>query len=665
MQNTISLEIGAPVYHDRRGYICHIAENTLRSFTLGTGTMRPVRHNLTIVWPDNMTLSEVPDTIAEPWLEAAARMNAEPILNAEELLAQAQAKSAERRAQQQAEADAARQERARYEAEIERRIPAWAKAVIIGELIEDCSDSMSDYWNGRTIRSVVLGFSRHTRDLFPEMRAAAANFPETADLVTAPESAEHREKYSMGGGYYLKAGSRYSNGWKVSKQTFYGDGSPARHIPSGEWFLSPPKAEPVAAATSGAMPGGMRIEEHVHTKKGFTMFLCIMADRVERAEFDRLRDHAQSMGGWYSRPWGKTPGGFAFKDRATAEAFAGLNGGPDGGPDGGDKAPAPTTEAIAPAPAPAPSPAIGDKLRELADAMAGEIAGKFADRRENTPKQQRQAAEARNEGRRLERTRDGLRALAALHDAGTVPPELARVRSRKAAYDLAQGKMHSRGGYYDAGVETGHPYSDIPAAVAFWALLRADHAEQRKAEELRQKIAGLKFARIPGYFPTPAPVLARMIEAARLSPGLDVLEPSAGSGAIADAVKAACPDARLHIFEIWNTLREILEGKGYTLAGRDFLDEMPEHQVDRVLMNPPFEGMADIDHVRAAHSCLRSGGRLVAIMSPGPFFRTDAKATDFRLWLAGKGGEFEKLPDGSFAESGTGVGAYLVTIDAA
>ena len=665
MQDTIA--IGTPVYNpyaSEFGYIAKIETPKLSGFVIGANGLERTRAEYSIVYPKSNSCDVHPDSIAAPWIAEAARMNAEPILNAEELLAQAQAKSAERRAKRQDEAEAARQERARYEAEIERKIPAWAKAVIIGELIEDCSDSMSDYWNGRTVRSVVLGFSRHTRDLFPELRAAAANCPETADLVTAPESAEHREKYSMGGGYYLKSGSRYSNGWKVSKQRFYGDGSPARHIPSGEWFLNPPKPEPVAAALSGAMSGGMRIEEHVHTKKGFTMFLCIMADRVERDEFDRLRDHAQSLGGWYSRPWGKTPGGFAFKDRATAEAFAGLNGGPDGGPDGGDKVPAPTSEAIAPAPTPAPSPAIGDKLRELADAMAGEIAGKFAARRENTPKQQRQAAEARNEGRRLERTRDGLRALAALHDAGAVPPELARVRSRKAAYDLAAGKMLHRGGYYDAGVETGHPYSDAPAAVAFWALLRADHAEQRKAEELRQKIAGLKFARIPGYFPTPAPVLARMIEAARLSPGLDVLEPSAGSGAIADAVKAACPDARLHLFEIWGTLRDILEGKGYTLAGRDFLDEMPDHAVDRVLMNPPFEGMADIDHVRAAHSYLRSGGRLVAIMSPGPFFRQDRKAAEFRAWLDSLGGEFEKLPEGSFAESGTGVGAYLVTIDA-
>ena len=40
------------------------------------------------------------------------------------------------------------------------------------------------------------------------------------------------------------------------------------------------------------------------------------------------------------------------------------------------------------------------------------------------------------------------------------------------------------------------------------------------------------------FFPTPADVVARMIEVAYLKPGMDVLEPSAGRGAIAGAVAA-------------------------------------------------------------------------------------------------------------------------------
>ena len=39
-------------------------------------------------------------------------------------------------------------------------------------------------------------------------------------------------------------------------------------------------------------------------------------------------------------------------------------------------------------------------------------------------------------------------------------------------------------------------------------------------------------------FPTPAPLVERMIEAAGLEPGMTVLEPSAGTGAIAGPVHA-------------------------------------------------------------------------------------------------------------------------------
>ncbi|MDQ6651286.1 MAG: hypothetical protein M3Y84_00920, partial [Acidobacteriota bacterium] len=49
-----------------------------------------------------------------------------------------------------------------------------------------------------------------------------------------------------------------------------------------------------------------------------------------------------------------------------------------------------------------------------------------------------------------------------------------------------------------------------------------------------------------------------------------------------------------------------LSKQGFDLVGRDFLEYAV--QADRFLMNPPFENMADIDHVRHAYDLLRSGG---------------------------------------------------------
>ena len=85
---------------------------------------------------------------------------------------------------------------------------------------------------------------------------------------------------------------------------------------------------------------------------------------------------------------------------------------------------------------------------------------------------------------------------------------------------------------------------------------------------------------------------------------------------------------------------------------------------DRIVMNPPFSKGADIAHVRHAFDhYLKPGGRLVAIMSEGPFFRQDRAATDFRNWLHQQGGDAEPLPAGSFRDSGTGVNARIVVVD--
>lgn len=334
------------------GYIAAWRSAGGNSFVLGQNMAR-VRNELEIVFPSSGHVATVPDGIAAPWIEAAKRGNVPPADDVAGMVQAARAREAESRAAAQAAQQRRNDDSAAFRAECAKRIPSWAKAAIVAEYERDDCDIMSDYFSTVTERRVIIGWSTHGRDLFPELRKAAATFPETADLATSDGSAEHREKYSMGAGYYLKIGGRYRSGWKVCKRRLYGD-SPDRGLNVADFHL--PEDKPTAPASSSAAPGGMTIEEHTHTKKGFQMHLCILAGRVERDQFDALRDKAEALGGWYSRPWGKTPGGFAFRDRATAEAFAGL-GSPDQ-TDGATKSPpAPATEYVA------------GKLRALADGM--------------------------------------------------------------------------------------------------------------------------------------------------------------------------------------------------------------------------------------------------------------------------------------------------------
>lgn len=176
-------------------------------------------------------------------------------------------------------------------------------------------------------------------------------------------------------------------------------------------------------------------------------------------------------------------------------------------------------------------------------------------------------------------------------------------------------------------------------------------------------------ARNFGLFPSPPPVVDQVLEAAGLihSEGLRVLEPSAGTGAIAAA--AADAQHRVDVCEIQPELAEQLRASGRYAAVwvRDFLRTPPRADYDRVVMNPPFDRGRDIDHVLHAWEFVKPGGVLVAVMSAGTEFRQDRKSQAFREWVdarhrCGWGRPWRDLPPGSFASVGTNVNAVFLTL---
>ena len=630
------------------------------TFTLFGGASQMAADRWQVTIASERGTSTISENIAAPMIYRAR--GAEPISaeSAAELWEKAKRAEVDGRAKRAAEERERAAARDQAAADLARYAPAWAAAALVAELREDDSDSMADYHGHKTLRRVVIGWSRHTRDLFPEMRKAAATFPETADLADAPEKAEHREKYSMGGGFYLKNGWRDSSGWSVAKCAIRHMGGYALEFSDAAKGLTAP-APIVADGSAGDNARGLfTITRHTHSKKGFAMWICAFAERVEREDFDRFNGAAKALGGWYSRAWQGTPAGFAFKSEAAALQFAGD--GAEAPEAHGEGEAAPIT-----ASGPALSPAM--KLRDMADGMQSAIDAKFADHRRNTPKQQKQAAKARQEGCDLQRAQSIMRALAELHDAGAVPACLARVTTKAAILDLArEGVDRSCGGYYDAGRPMGQPYGWRDAAkneqaAAAWALLNSEaNREAAAAELLRRKIDGLRFANIPGFFPTPPALVAAMIAMADLPAGTRVLEPSAGSGAIADALRDA--GHKVECVERHATLCEILRGKGHNLSPGDFLEYSPPsgQRFGAVLMNPPFEGGQDMQHVRHAFGFLADGGHLVAIMGAGVSFRSDRRYSEFRGWVDDMGGEFQDIPAGTFKESGTGVASVMLTL---
>jgi hypothetical protein len=179
-----------------------------------------------------------------------------------------------------------------------------------------------------------------------------------------------------------------------------------------------------------------------------------------------------------------------------------------------------------------------------------------------------------------------------------------------------------------------------------------------------------------GFFETPEAVVWRMLDYVPL-PGYSVivLEPSAGMGAILKVLQVT-EYSHFHSFKACeknDKRRDHLkrEFPDIEIVGSDFLSyELPRHsdgevmyRFDRIYMNPPFEEMQDVDHVRHAYSLLKDDGKMVSVMAESAFFRSDRKAVEFREWLDSVWGDSCELPEGAFKDSGTGVKVRLVVIE--
>ncbi len=191
----------------------------------------------------------------------------------------------------------------------------------------------------------------------------------------------------------------------------------------------------------------------------------------------------------------------------------------------------------------------------------------------------------------------------------------------------------------------------------------------RMREVLRE---GVKIAVVPQLFPTPPELAARLVEMTEIRPDHRVLEPSAGTGALLAGIHET---RDIVAVEVKHELAAALRAKfpGAMVFCADFLtdcgNDLATSRVnlqtfDRIVMNPPFAGHQDIDHVTHALDFLKEDGILVAIMSAGVRFRQDRKAMEFRSLMDALGAEWEDLPPGSFSEAGTEVRACIVKVPA-
>ena len=244
--------------------------------------------------------------------------------------------------------------------------------------------------------------------------------------------------------------------------------------------------------------------------------------------------------------------------------------------------------------------------------------------------------------------------------------------------DLAHGMRDVFGGTDAAGAWSWRMAYDVMQAAGITAMraharpgksVNAEDIAHRLLTETRRSEAQIRLQQ----FSTPLPYASLLSKAAALQPGDLVLEPSAGTGALAAC--AALGGAELMINEI-DPFRAQLLGILFDTAvtqhdGEHIDDLLTDFRTpDVVIMNPPFSSSVDrandkqiaAKHILSAAKRLAPGGRLVAIMptgftperTPGLYKRLMAQMT-LRACLNVPGQIYRKL--------GTSVDTQLMVFD--
>lgn len=220
-------------------------------------------------------------------------------------------------------------------------------------------------------------------------------------------------------------------------------------------------------------------------------------------------------------------------------------------------------------------------------------------------------------------------------------------------YEEVNKALVALSGKWKRGV--GHVFTDGDPAELIDAAIRAGQVIEKK--KLLQQ------------FFTPEGLANHVVDVADIKPGMSIIEPSAGHGALAIPARAALRGAgSILCVEFDPGCRKVLEGKGFTVADTpDFLTYAQEAHADgigfdRIVMNPPFTRFQEVHHVSGAFTLVKPGGRLVAIVSSAVSFRQELIYKQFRELVAAYG-HFQDLPADSFKSSGTGVNTVLVVLN--
>lgn len=234
---------------------------------------------------------------------------------------------------------------------------------------------------------------------------------------------------------------------------------------------------------------------------------------------------------------------------------------------------------------------------------------------------------------------------------GTVV-KLPGIQLDRKTYLTVKKKMELIGGKWKGGKTAGFVFASDPTDL-LQSVANGDNRNLKKEYQ---------------FFATPPDLADELVELAEIDTYHTILEPSAGQGALIEAIgRLPYRTVPVVCYEAMGTNRDILatkakKGLSHILLGNDFL----EHDTiyfDRIIANPPFSRNQDIDHIRKMYEFLNPGGRLVSLSSQSWTFGPQKKQVAFRDWFFEVNAEIIPVGDQRFKSSGTLVSANIIIIN--
>lgn len=174
---------------------------------------------------------------------------------------------------------------------------------------------------------------------------------------------------------------------------------------------------------------------------------------------------------------------------------------------------------------------------------------------------------------------------------------------------------------------------------------------------------------------TPKEVIDILIKKAELFDDCYILEPSAGNGAILEALANHPTRTGLSVnaVELNDEKFRHINGKlkndllykkfvSYFAFHFDFLKFNMGMRYNRIIAAPPFKDNIDLAHIRHMYSMLLDDGILVSLTTPYWMTNNEEHQIKFRKWLEDKKYSITLVKDDTFLEKGKTVPTAIIKI---